>query len=508
MFVRKNKNRSGSVSVQIISKRASRYKVIKTIGTSKDSQEIEKLYSKAKNKIASLSKQPSLFVFEKDAVIESFLEGIANTQVRVVGPELVFGKIFDRVGFGEIKSKLFRHLVVTRLVYPGSKLKTVDYLKRYQGVSTSVYTIYRFLDKLNNRYKEKVEQIAFDYTKKTLRGKISVIFYDLTTLYFEAEDEDDLRKMGFSKDGKFKKPQIMLGLLVGLDGYPIGYDIFEGNTFEGHTLIPILQKFQKRFNLKKPVVVADAALLNKDNLEELEAKKYQYIIGARIKNESETIKKQILQLNLSDQETAIINKNADVRLIISYSEKRAQKDAHNRQRGLRRLEASLKSGRLTKKHINNRGYNKYLKLKGKVDIEIDYEKYKEDGKWDGLKGYITNSNLSTNEIIENYTNLWQIEKAFRISKTDLRVRPIYHRLRSRIEAHICIAFSAYTVYKELERLLYKHKASFSVKRAGELSRTMYELRYVLPESLKEKKIVLKMDDEQKLLHEIIERKVN
>ena len=506
MFVRKKQNKSGSTSIHIVSKNQGRYKVIKSIGASKDFSEIERLYQKGKNEIVSLSKQSCLFIFEKDLIIKNFVENLTNTQIRTIGPELILGKVFDAVGFGKIKDRLFRHLVIARLVYPGSKLKTIDYLTRYQGKRLSVYSIYRFLDKLKNKYQKQVEQIAYNYTKKILKGKISVIFYDLTTLHFEAEDEDDLRKLGFSKSGKLKKPQIMLGLLVGIDGYPIGYEIFKGNTFEGHTLIPILENFQKKFNLDKPVIVADSALLNKANLKELEERNYYYIIGARIKNEKEGIKKQILALDLSDQESAVINKN-NARLIIGYSRRRAKRDKHNRQRGLARLEKNLKSGKLTKEHINNRGYNKYLNLTGKINVEIDYQKFKEDGKWDGLKGYITNSTLDKSTIIKNYNHLWQIEKAFRISKTDLRVRPIYHRLKGRIQAHICIAFVAYTIYKELERLLYKYKASFSIKRAAELTHNMYQLIYALPESLSQEKVILKMDNQQKLLYKIVKEEI-
>ena len=121
------------------------------------------------------------------------------------------------------------------------------------------------------------------------------------------------------------------------------------------------------------------------------------------------------------------------------------------------MEKQIKAGKLTKSNINNKGYNKYLKLTGNISIEIDYDKFNKDKSWDGLKGYVTNSKLSDKQVIENYKNLWQIEKAFRMSKTDLRIRPIYHRLRDRIESHICISFTAYSVYKELERILYKEK---------------------------------------------------
>ncbi len=294
-----------------------------------------------------------------------------------------------------------------------------------------------------------------------------------------------------------------MGLLGGLGGYAIGYEIFEGNIYEGHTLIPVLEKLSKKFNLSRPIVVADAGLLTNDNIIDLEKNGYKYILGARIKNESEKIKTQIFEAELKDGECKIIKKPQGQRLIISYSNKRARKDENNRKRGLKRLEKRIKSGKLTKSSINNRGYNKYLRLEGKVDVSIDYDKFEKDKVWDGLKGYVSNTRLGAKRIIDNYNNLWHIEKAFRMSKTDLRIRPIYHRLKDRIEAHICISFTAYTIYKELERILYKANASFSVKRAAELTQTMYQLEIVLPESKKRKNILLKMDDEQQALIKFI-----
>jgi len=506
MFVRRNKNRSGSISVQIVQKIRGRIKIIKTVGVLKDLKEIHRLTKKAEAMIPELSGQASLLpLSDKDMAIKNFLESLTNFQVQVIGPELVFGVLFNRIGFGKIKDPLFRHLVIARLVYPGSKLKTVDYLHRYQGRSISVDSLYRFLDDLSGKHQNKVEQIAFNYTKKKLRGNLTVIFYDLTTLYFESESEDDLRRIGFSKDGKWQKPQVMLGLLVAVNGYPIGYDIFAGNTFEGHTLIPAIKRLKRKFNLKKPVVVADAALLSKSNLEKLTASGYDYIVGARIKNEPMVVKEQIFSLKLTNEQTAQIKRADKSRLIIGYSAKRAEKDAHNRKRGLRRLEKNLRWGKFTKAHINNRGYNKYLKLRGRLRVEIDYQKFETDGRWDGLKGYVTNSGLSAKQVVETYAQLWQIEKAFRISKTDLRVRPIYHRLKRRIKAHICVAFTAYTVYKELEQLLYQHQAPFSPKRASELTQTMYQVTYTLPESLKKEKQLLKMSEEQKTLVKVVHK---
>jgi len=506
MFIRKKRNKSGSISVQIIDK-SHGYRVFKTLGSSKNPEVIKQLVSKAYNIIQNSSDdQDKLFSFKtkEELSIEDFLKELSNAQIHTIGPELIFGALFDRIGFNKIEDELFRHIAIARLAYPASKLKTSDYLYRYRGIKIEVTAIYRFLDKLAGTHKETVEKVAFEYSQKQLKD-ISVVFYDMTTLYFETEDEDDLRKIGFSKDGQFQKPQIMLGLLVGQFGYPIGYDIFEGNTFEGHTLLPFLENIQIKYGFKKPIVIADAALLSKKNLANLDKEQYEFIIGARIKNESEKIKQKILKdaPDLKDGDSLTIVKSDGTRLIITYSDKREKKDVFNRRRGLRKLRERVKSGRLTKESINNRGYNKFLLLKGDVEVEIDEEKVKEDEKWDGLKGYITNTALTPKQIVENYRHLWQIEKAFRISKTDLKIRPIHHHLRRRIEAHVCIAFVAYTIYKELERLLYKHKVGFSPKRASELTHNMYELEYKLPNAILSEKIVLKMNDEQLALYKVI-----
>jgi transposase len=503
MFIRKKANSSGSTSVQIISKTRGKYKVVKTLGCCSNEQELQKLLYLGKQEIERLSAQSGLFVSENDSVVEQVFSAMSNASICTVGPEIVFGKIYDSIGYGILQEELFRHLVIARLAFPLSKLKTIEYLYRFQGVVLDLDTVYRFLDKLNSKLKERVEQISFAHTLKVLDDNISIVFYDMTTLYFEASDEDDLRKTGFSKDGKHQNPQIYIGLLVGLGGYAIGYDIFEGNIYEGHTLIPFIEKISAKFKLDKPVVVADAGLLSNDNIKALEQKGYEYIIGARLKNEPEKVKKQILENQFSEGHIIRINKTGNTRLIVSYATCRAVKDEHNRIRGLERLEKQVKAGKLTKSSINNKGYNKYLRLKGDVIVEIDYQKFNQDKVWDGLKGYVTNTKLTDKQVIENYKNLWHIEKAFRMSKTDLRIRPIYHRLRHRIEAHICIAFTAYCIYKELERVLYKEKSNLSLKNAAELTHNMYQISYMLPESKHTISKLLKMDDQQAELYQII-----
>lgn len=504
MFIRKKKNISGSTSVQIISKANKKYKVIETIGSGKTNEEIELLVQKAYHRKSEIEGTISLFPDKNDSYIESYLAQISNSQVQVIGPELIFGRIFDHIGYNKLEPQLFRHLVITRLYHPGSKLKAIDYLYRFLGISIKIDVIYRFLDDLVN-IKEQIEMITYNHTKMLLCGEINIVFYDMTTLHFESSDEDDLRRTGFSKVGKHQNPQIYLGLLVTLQGLLIGYDIYEGNIYEGHTLVPFIKRIESRFDLSKPIVIADAGLLTKNNIRSLQNSGYQYILGGKIKNEPDEIKTQILAYNWDNGKSIDILKSKDCRIIVSYSESRAKKDKSNRVKGLQRLEKRLKSGKLTKANINNRGYNKYLKLTGQIDIEIDYTKYEFDSKWDGLKGYITNTKLPPNEIIENYRQLWRIERAFRISKTDLKIRPIYHRLKHRIDGHICISFVAYAIYMELERVLKLENSAISVKRAVELTHNMYQLNIVLPDSKRHKSILLEMNNEQNELFKIIEK---
>lgn len=471
MFVRKKKNKSGSTSIQIIKKINRSNKVLKTIGSSSNPQEIERLYQEA---LYEMPRLHGATLFDKSQ--EPKVSELSNDSIRIVGPELIFGRIYNYIGYDALKEPLLKDLVISRITHPGSKLKLSNYLNETGRQEITVYSIYRFLDKLNSKLKSTVEELSFSYTKKLLGGKIGVVFYDMTTIYFEASEPDDLRITGFSKEGKHQNPQILLGLLVGKDGYPIGYEIFEGNTFEGHTLIPVLKKYTKRFNLEKPIVIADSGLLTKSNIELLSENGYQFIIGARIKNESSKIKGEILSLELSDGDIATLEKENGLKLHIGYSEKRAKKDSFNRDRGLKRLEKNLQSGRLTKSNINNRGYNKFLKLEGDISVSIDNLKLEQDKKWDGLKGYLTNTKLNAKLVIDNYNNLWKIEKAFRISKTDLQIRPIYHRIKERIQAHICISFMAYLIYKELERVLSNNQTEITMDRAIYQINKMYEIR--------------------------------
>lgn len=470
MFVRQKRNKSGSVSVQIVQKIGRINRVVKTVGCSIDPDEIEKLEQRAEYEKERFY-GPSLF----DPRPVADLKNVTNDCIRVIGPDIVFGDLYSRIGFDSIREPLLKVLAISRLTHPGSKLKLSEYLNVTGRDSISVYSIYRFLDKISERYKSQIEHLSFAYTKRILKGEIGIVFYDMTTIYFESSQPDELRIPGFSKEGKHQLPQIYLGLLIGCNGYPIGYDIFEGNIFEGHTLIPILERFEKQFSIGHPIVVADAGLLSKGNIEELTKREYKFILGARVKNEGAKVVQIVQRREWVNGDMIEYLKPDGSRLIIEYTDSRAKKDEFNRTRGIRKLEKQVNTGRLTKSNLNNRGYNKYLKLDGNISISIDYQKYDNDRKWDGIKGYITNTDLTREKVVTRYRELWQIERAFRISKTDLQIRPIYHRRRNRIEAHICISFMAYLMYKELDRLLMEKNLKTSVEKAIEQINKIYEI---------------------------------
>jgi len=483
MYVRKKKNPSGVVSVQIIDKSRGNYKVLRTIGSSSDILEIERLYNQGKKWIASRTGMRDMFLHdeqqrEEKQVVDSLLGNIEN--ILLNGTQLILNQVFCLTGFDAIDDDILKHLVIARLCQPTSKAGTVDYLKSYFDEDVSLHKIYRYLDRLHNTQQEKIQQISVEHTRKILGGNIGLVFYDVTTLYFETDYSDDLRERGFSKDGKHTQPQVVLGLLVSRDGYPLSYSLFNGSQYEGRTMIPIVEDFVQRFNLVDFVVVADSGLMNKTNISLLESAGYKYIIGARIKSESDEIKHWILSLEKQDGCFSKLGKLPKSRLIISYSANRAKKDKYNRAKGVKRLKTAYKSGTITKENINKRGYNKFLEISDNVQVVISEQKINEDEKWDGLKGYLTNTELPAKEVYDQYCGLWVIEKAYRVTKGTLEMRPMFHFTPKRIQAHVCICFVAYKVYKELERILKTNSINLSVDKVLNIAKTITTLKIKLP----------------------------
>lgn len=490
MFIKKKKNRSGTISVVIAEKISGRYSELTTIGIARDESEIEDIVAKGKEWIdrEQQRRHPRLDLFGDERIrceqermnAEQLLNSITN--ITIDGADLILDRVFDNVGFNRIEDDIFRKLVKARLSYPSSKAATAEYLKNHFDDDVSLSKIYRYLDKLSDSQHRIVQDISVEHTRKILGGHIGVLFYDVTTLYFEADYEDELRKTGFSKEGRHKNPQIILGLLVSLGGYPLAYCIHEGNKYEGHTMLPVVTEFVRKYNLEDFIVVADSGLMNGDNIADLEANGYKYIIGAKIRTESKKIKEWILNLPKNDCQMAECDKGDGKRLLVGYTDDRARKDAYNREKGVRRLEKAYRRGTLTKENINKRGYNKFLTMEGDVKVAIDYDKLEADARWDGLKGYLTNTDIPASQVYAAYHNLWHVERAFRISKSKIEIRPMFHFTRKRIEAHVCICFVALKVYKELERLLKLSNINMSVDKVLALAQSIVTIQLTLPQN--------------------------
>ena len=359
-----------------------------TIGIAKSPEEIDTLMTKAHEWIdrEQERRHPRLDLFgderrrcEKELMTaERMLSCITNISIN--GVDLILERVFEKVGFNRIEDKVFRQLVKARLAYPASKAATVEYLKNHFDEDVSLSKIYRYLDKLSDSQHEIVQDISVQHTKRILGGKIGVLFYDVTTLYFEADHEDEQRKTGFSKEGRHKNPQIILGLLVSIGGYPLAYCIHEGNKYEGHTMLPVVTEFVRKYKLEDFIVVADSGLMNGENITDLETNGYRYIIGARIRNESKAVQEWILGQPKVDRQMVEYDKGCGRRLLVGYTDDRARKDAHNREKGIRRLEKAYRRSTLSKENINKRGYNKFLKMEGDIKVAIDYVKLESDAK--------------------------------------------------------------------------------------------------------------------------------
>ena len=485
MFVRKKVNRSGSTSVVVVSKRHGKFTEVKHFGVAKSEAEADSLYREAKAWLRTFGGQQEIdFDNLKGREVEETERVLSNMDaVLINGTQLLLDLVYDSIGFCRIPDEILRHLVIARVSQPRSKLATVEYLKSYYDEDVDLNKIYRYMDKLYNTQMELARQISVEHTRRVLGGRIGLMFYDVTTLYFETSKTDVLREPGFSKDGKTAESQVVLGLLVSEGGYPLSYSLFKGSQYEGFTMIPMIDDFRQRFGIGEDfVVVADSGLMNKANVALLRQAGYNYVIGARIKNEPAEVRQWVLSLGKKDRVCHELTRKGGERLIVSYSESRAKKDAYNRERGVERLKKAFKSGRLTKQQVNRRGYNKFLEISKDVEVSVSDDKIAEDSRWDGLKGYITNTELDAEQVIAEYRGLWVVERAFRISKGSLDMRPMFHFTERRIEAHVCICFIAYKVYKELERIIRQNGIGMSVDSVLDAAKTITTVMVRMPEN--------------------------
>lgn len=278
MFVRKKPNKSGIISVQIIDKSSGRYKMLKTIGSSSDPNTIDKLVNEGKRWIEAQNGRIDMFaehtkITEEEEVVKYLLSNVDN--ILINGSRIILEKIYKEIGFDVINDDILKYLVISRLSQPMSKSATVDYLKAHFDEDIHYQKIYRYMDQLDTEKQKELQRISVEHTRKILGGAIGLVFYDVTTLYFESDHADSLREKDFSKDGKHSHVQVVLGLLVSSGGYPLSYSIFNGSQFEGRTMLPVVEDFIQQFKLNDFVIVADAGLMSKTNIALLDSAGYK-----------------------------------------------------------------------------------------------------------------------------------------------------------------------------------------------------------------------------------------
>jgi transposase len=306
--------------------------------------------------------------------------------------------------------------------------------------------------------------------------QVDVVLYDVTTFSFESVKTDSLRDFGFSKNGKFNEVQVVMGLLLDCEGRPIGYDLFPGNTFDGNTLEKALEKLQERFHIRKVIIVADRGINSKLNLKKILDKGYSYIFASRLKRMKKSVQKEIfspegyqeiissdstepedrIRYKIIDYINSFKDKDGNVynleeNLIVTYSEKRARKDRADRERLIEKAKTLL-ADKSKIKSSNKRGGKRFLKeINADSDWVLDEEAIKRDEQFDGYYGIQTNEkNLSAEEVLDAYHNLWKIEESFRIMKSTLEVQPVFHWTEPRIKGHFVVCFLAFLLARTLE----------------------------------------------------------
>jgi transposase len=449
LSLRKVRTASGAIAVQVIRYSQGKRVIVRHIGSSHTDEELAALCQEAEIIREQLSLQPSLFsVIEKPSKLlhEDHLQ-LSSVTHKFAYTAL---KICSQLCGLAFLHPLYQDLALMRIVEPASKLRTIELLANYFEIPHAERSVYRLLPKLLE-HKIAIEDAAYQTAKVHFGESFALVLYDVTTLYFEShEPNDELRARGFSKDDKSKQPQIVVGLLVTPQGFPLKHETYKGNTFEGHTMLDVVKKFQKHHVNSKPIIVADAAMLSQENMQLLEAEGYQYIVGARLANTPKAFIESMTS-RLKRQDGNVIRlpyPNRPYNVVCAYSEKRAKKDKREFDKQIekaRKVIFQQESGKRTKFVRKSEDHKDSLILNENLKEKAE--------KLIGIKGYCTNipeSVLTNDQVIEYYHGLWRIEQAFRMSKTDLKTRPIFHYVHDAIRAHVLLCFMGLLRGKFLE----------------------------------------------------------
>lgn len=442
MKIRIVKTASKAKAVQIVRYQNNKRTILQHIGSAHTQTELDELMLLAEEWIKDFTKQLSIFPDDNPNKL------IHLNHCNFIGIQYNFfyqqiSVIQDKMGFTALPL-LLNDLVTMRIFEPASKLRSLELMEQFFGIKHSRKSYYKIAPECVD-LKEKVEIKILEFAKEHYSFNFDIVFYDVTTLYFETFVEDELRKNGFSKDSKSQQPQILVALIVTKEGFPIAFEIFSGNTFEGHTIIPTIKDFIKRNKVKEFTVVADAAMISSENITQLSQNNINYIVGARMGNLSIKLLQSIDNQIIRQDGKSIRIKTELGYLICSYSSVRYRKDLYEMNKQIEKAKQVIEVPSKSRKQ-------KFTKTNDQK-LELNEELIEKTKKLLGIKGYYTNleETIADNKtIIERYHELYKIEQAFRVSKSDLQTRPIFHFKEQPIKLHILICFMALVISKHIE----------------------------------------------------------
>jgi hypothetical protein len=443
-FIRKVKTASGAIAVQIARKQSGQIVQIDHIGSAHSKEELDLLITLAKQRMHK--GQMSLFDTPNMEIGISLSKSYSDLLFNLLIEQ------YNHLGFDKLNDKDFAYLCIARIVEPTSKIDSIRVLDDLGIDGLNKDQLYRCLKRIiTNNYRDEITKLCFEYanqiTKKGNPG-ITLVLYDVTTLYFEVQKEDNYRKPGLSKERRLE-PQIIVGLLVDQTGFPLELHSFEGNKAETKTILPVIKAFKRRHGTIDITVVADAGMLSQTNLESLAQAGYTYIVGSRLnkvpygvaqyQKTKELTDNQIITTQTMIQSNRQFNRQ---RIIYQYRAKRAALDRRNIKKQIDKAERIV-NGTTTAKRAKFLSVTTNSKQLNQVLIDKAYALV-------GIKGYVTNLNKPDQQIISYYHQLWHVEQSFRMSKSDLKARPIFHHKRDSIEAHLTIVLTALAICKTIE----------------------------------------------------------
>ena len=497
VWVRRVRTASGATAVQIAEYVDGRRRIVAHLGSAHTEAELGLLLERARSMLADVGQgefdlgvvptprrrrlvapapaDEALFAEEKARVEQPRVGAprVVGTSSRLLFD--VLAHVYDELGFTAVGDETFRDLVISRIVEPTSILDTPRVLTDVGCKPANERTMRRTLARAQQRgYRDQIATACFNHALGS--GDVSLCLYDVTTLYFEAEKEDEgekgLRKVGYSKERRVD-PQVVVGLLVDRRGFPLEIGCFEGDKAETLTIVPIVKQFQERHGLADMVVVADAGMLSASNLKELDEAGLRFIVGSRVTKAPKDLESHFrwhgdaftdgqvidtISPRSGHHKDAASNPKQKAepvwspdqhrgswRAVWAYSTKRAVRDSKTltlQENKAKAVVAGEKTAR-TPRFVKNTNT-------GHVLDEANVARAR---RLVGLKGYVTNIPLAlmpAGDVIASYHDLWQVEQSFRMSKTDLRARPMFHHTRDAIEAHLTIVFTALAVSREVQ----------------------------------------------------------